>query len=73
MATSSTVLRLAGKIVTGTMQPGLFMLTNHKDVTCDEWAAVNEYVVGDWLVEDYSSIGFMYACFTLLLEGDDNF
>lgn len=38
-----------------------------------EYNEVVDYVHAYTDVEEYLSVRFMYACFTLLLKGDDNF
>lgn len=38
-----------------------------------EFDAVSKYVLAFDNVDEYCSIKFMYACFTLLLNDDDNF
>lgn len=68
------ILELAGNVIEGTTKPGLYMLLPGPTLREDEEERVlGAYISADWTVEEFLNVAFMFACFTLLLNDDDNF
>ncbi len=69
---SATVAEAAEKLIEGEYYGGVLHMLRPQCRT-EEYEAALSYIQSSHPLEDYLSIRFMLACFTLLESGDDNF
>ncbi len=70
---SATVAEAAEMLIEGEYYYGGIMHMLRPQCRTEEYEAALSYIQSSHPLEDYLSIRFMLACFTLLESGDDNF